>query len=145
MKRILVVFVIAILTGTAIAATVQHLVSANDDGVKFGQRSASFDIDGVDYIVTDKATLDQIDKITKAQLELGLQQAKIGAQQARIGAQQRHAKNESERLELEKQQHALAAQQIELADQQVREQENVDKALENIFRNAVRTGVARRR
>ena len=143
MKKLLVIFLLAIVGGTTIAATVTHLVSKNP--TRIGQRSVTFEQDGVDYVITDKATLDEIEKVTRPQTELGLQQARIGADQARLGAQQRHAKTEEQRRQFEQAQRALADQQIVLAEQQRMAGETAHEELEKIFRNAVKTGVARKR
>jgi hypothetical protein len=146
MKKLLVVFLLAIVAGTTIAATVTHLVSKNTENEgRWGQRSVTFDVDGVDYIITDKATLDEIDRVTRPEIELGQKQAEVGAEQARIGVQQRHAKTEEQRRQFQAAQRALADQQIELAKQQREAGEAAHEELEKIFRNAVRAGIARKR
>lgn len=144
MKRLLATFVLAIVAGTTIAATVTHLVSKNSDGRKIGGSSVSFEHDGVDYIITDEATLAEIEKVTKPHIELELQQAKVSVEQAKLGARQHEARG-AERDELAQQQIALAEQQVELAKRTEAARKEAEKALENIFRDAVRTGVARKR
>lgn len=142
MKRLLATFVLAVVAGTTIAATVTHLVSK--DGGRFGQSSVTFQVDGVDYVLTDEATLDRIEQVIRPQLEVEMQQARLGAEQAKIGARQSNARG-AERDQLAQQQVALAEQQLELAKRYNTARAQAEKELENIFREAVRTGVARRR
>lgn len=183
--RILATFALAILTGTAVAATVENIIVKNGDSSYingsghdtstryFGDHYAAFELDGVRYVITDQMTLNRIDKVLEPQIELGkrqaalgerqaalgAEQAKIGLEQARLGAKQATARSEARQHELAEQQRELAEEQRKLGDRQrelgdrqrdlgdkQREAgEIAEKELEKIFKNAVNSGVARRR
>lgn len=116
--RILATFTLAILAGTAVAATVENIivkdgktsyVNMNGDGrhdslKSYGSRYASFELDGTRYVITDEATLDEIREILAPQTELGKRQAALGEEQAELGRQQAD----------------LGRQQAELAHRQAR-------------------------
>ena len=185
MRRILGTLALAILAGTAVAATVENIIVRDGDFSyingdsgklsleKFGDRYAAFELDGVRYVITDDATLDRIGEVIEPQVELGQKQAELGKkqaalgqkqaslgiEQAQLGLQQASAGSESRQRRLAEEQRQLAEKQRELGDkqQELGEQQRVlgerqraagDKAereLETIFRQAVRSGVARRR
>lgn len=193
MRRLLATLAIAVLTGTAVAATVENIIvkdgnrsyinGSSDDVPELdhlGTRYASFELDGVRYVITDAATLNDIAEVIEPQVELGRkqaelgrrqaelgrrqaalgrEQAKIGAEQARLGAQQAGTRNDERQRKLADAQRELAEQQRELGDRQrelgaqqrqLGEQQRAagvraEKELEQIFRAAVRSGVARRR
>lgn len=183
MRHILVTLAIAILGGTAVAATVENIIvrdgdrsyiSGNVNGARYdslGRHYASFELDGVRYVITDPATLDAIDEAIAPQIELGKkqaalgqkqaqlgqEQARIGMQQAAIGRQQASGRADDAELsrkqrELGKLQDELGERQAELGERQAKLGElqretsaKIEEALEKIFRNAVRNGVARRR
>ena len=137
-----------------------------------GGRYASFELDGDRYVITDPGTLDEIDEIVEPQVELGKKQAALGAKQAKLGAEQAElgakqavlgarqawARDDEARELAEKQrelsaeqrklgdkQRVLGDRQRELGDQQRQIGKTVEKELEKVFRNAVRSGVAKRR
>lgn len=184
MKRLLATFALAILAGTAVAASVENIIVrdgehayVNGDGIHrsdyaFGRRYASFELDGARYVITDADALDEIDEIIEPQVELGKKQAALGAKQAKLGAEQaelgakqaalgaRQARaRDDEARELAEKQRELSAEQRKLGDKQRvlgdRQRElgdqqrelgmTVEKELEKVFRNAVRSGVAKRR
>jgi hypothetical protein len=142
--RILATFALAILTGTAVAATVENIIVKNGDHSyingdvndstmrHLGQHYAAFELDGVRYAITDAATLEKIEKVMAPQVELGKrqaalgerqaelggEQAKIGAEQARLGARQATTRNEARQRELAEQQRELAEEQRKLGDRQ---------------------------
>jgi hypothetical protein len=149
---------------------------ASDDFAEetaLGKQYASFQRDGVAYVIRDAATLTRIRQIVKPQEEIGRQQAKLGAEQAALGAKQaalgvkqaalgvqQAATTSTARMnELAQQQNALSRQQQKLSDQQQplgeqqralgeKQREAAKKSkreLEVLFEDAIRTGVARRR
>ncbi|HYR29456.1 MAG TPA: hypothetical protein VEU30_13380 [Thermoanaerobaculia bacterium] len=179
----LATFALALLAGTAVAASVENIIIRDGnqsfvygDGdyrnTSFGDRYASFELDGVRYVITDEATLEELNEILEPQVELGKkqadlgakqaklgeEQARLGAKQAELGARQAWARDDEQR-ELSGKQRELSAKQRELGDRQRvlgdRQRELGDaqreagreakKELEKVFRNAVRSGVARRR
>lgn len=144
MKKLLVTFLLALAAGTTIAATVTHLVS-REGGPPIGQRSVTFELDGVDYVITDKATLDQIDKVTHVHLQAAEAAGKFAAEQAMLRARRMKAKTAAEREALAKEEAELTRKQNALAGQLDDAEDRIEEELEKIFRNAVRTGVARRR
>src|SRR5687768_9696548 len=113
MRRLLAIFALAILAGTAVAATVENIIIrkgdqsyVNGDGdydPRLGGHFASFELDGVRYVITDAETLDELDEIIQPQVELGKKQAELGARQATLGAEQ---------AKLGSQQAALGAKQV---------------------------------
>jgi hypothetical protein len=183
--RTLATFALAILTGTAVAATVENIIVKNGDHSyvngngtdpstrELGRHYASFELDGVRYVITDAAMLERIAKVLEPQVELGkrqaalgerqaalgVEQARLGAEQARLGAKQAATRNDERQRELAEQQRGLAEEQRKLGDRQrelgdrqreLGEQQRAagkiaEKELEKIFRNAVSSGVARRR
>ena len=181
MKRLLTTFALAILAGTAVAATVENIivkdgkrvyVNGRGNDYSFGDRYASFELDGVRYVITDPEMLEEIEEIVEPQVELGkkqadlgakqaklgAEQARIGAKQAEIGAQQAWARDEDARelsakqRELSEKQRELGGRQRELGERQRELGElqreagkKAEQELENVFRNAVRSGVAKRR
>jgi ribosomal protein L44E len=145
-----------------------------DDLAGLGRRYASFERDGVRYVIRDEATLARLLKELQPQVDLGHEQAEIGGQQAKlgqkqaelgqqqaaIGAQQAAHWNDRELAgELQEKQRRLQRRQEELADQQrpLAEQQRVlaEKQREAsrrakvrmaaIFEEALRNGVAKRR
>ncbi len=182
MRRLLATFALALLAGTAVAASVENIIIRNGDHSyvngdghqdhSLGGRYASFELDGVRYVITDEDTLDKLDEIIEPQVELGkkqaalgarqaklgAEQAKLGAQQAALGAKQAWARDDEAReladkqRELSEKQRELGARQGELGERQrdlgdlQREAaKKAEKEMENVFRAAVRSGVARRR
>lgn len=183
MRRLLATFALAPLAGTAVAATVENIIVRNgehsyvngdaDYDRTLGGRYASFELDGVRYVITDEETLDKIDEIIQPQVELGrkqaelgarqaklgAEQAKLGAKQAELGAKQRWARDEDEGRELAAQQRELSEKQRELGARQGELGERqrdlgelqraagkkAEKEMENVFKAAVRSGIARRR
>lgn len=183
MRRLLATFALALLAGTAVAASVENIIIRNGDHSyvngdgdykddSFGRRYASFELDGERYVITDEATLEKLDEIIEPQVELGKKQAALGAKQARLGAQQaelgaqqaavgaRQAwARDDEARELSAKQRELSAKQRELGarqgelgerqrdlgEQQREAGKKAEKEMENVFRAAVRSGVARRR
>jgi hypothetical protein len=167
MKRLLATFALAILAGTAVAASVETIIirdgeHAYADGdatdYSFGKRFASFELDGVRYVITDADALEEIEEVVEPQIELGKKQAALGAKQAKLGAEQaalgaRQARaRDDEARELAAEQRKLGDRQRELGDRQRELGElqrkagkQVEEELEKVFRNAVRSGVARRR
>lgn len=167
MKRLLATFALAVLAGTAVAASVENIIIRDGDHAyvhgdandySFGKRFASFELDGVRYVITDRDALEEIDEILEPQVEigrrqaeLGAKQAKLGAKQAALGARQAWARGEearelaAEQRELGAEQRELGAQQRELGDVQREAGKKVREELEKVFRNAVRSGVATRR
>lgn len=182
--RMIATLALALLAGTAVAATVENIIVrngnhsyVNGDGdfgslKSYGSRYASFELDGVRYVITDDATLDKIGEVLEPQNELGKRQAALGEKQAALGRKQADLGREQAELgrqqaaaapyaqeglserqrELGEKQRALGERQRELGDQQreLGDQQRelgkkAEKALENIFRNAVRKGVAQRR
>jgi hypothetical protein len=138
----------------------------------YGSRYAAFELDGTRYVITDDATLDKIGVVLEPQTELGKRQAALGEKQAALGRRQAELGREQAELgrqqaaaapyaqdglserqrELGEKQRILGDRQRELGDRQRElgeEQRELgkkaEKALENIFRNAVRNGVAQRR
>lgn len=147
MRRILLTLALAVLTGTAVAATVENIIvrdgghsyiNGNGDfrdpslEHRFGDRYAAFELDGVRYVITDEATLDKIADVIepqvelgqkqaelgKKQAELGQEQAALGAQQARLGARQAGTRDSDRQRELAEQQRELAAEQRKLGEKQ---------------------------
>jgi multidrug efflux pump subunit AcrA (membrane-fusion protein) len=146
-----------------------------DDSLRdLGRHFAAFELDGVPYLITDDATLETIAKVVepevelgrqqaelgKRQAELGAEQAKLGAEQARLGAKQAAAARSGDaqreigekqreiagqQRKLGERQRELGEQQRALGDKQRELSRDIQKELENIFRNAVSRGVARRR
>ena len=142
--RILATFALAILTGTAVAATVENIIVKNgdtsyisgnvhDSSTRYlGDHYAAFELDGTRYVITDAATLNRIEKVMEPQMELGkrqaalgqrqaalgAEQAKIGAEQARLGAKQAMARSDERQRELADQQRELAEEQRKLGDRQ---------------------------
>lgn len=142
------------------------------DSSNLGRRYAFFERDGVGYVIRDADTLARIGEIIKPQQDLGEQQAKLGAAQAAIGAKQaslgakqaavglqqagasnaaRASQLAARQQELAQQQAALAGQQQPLAEQQrlLGEKQHAAskvarRALEKLFDDAIRTGVAKR-
>lgn len=139
---------------------------------RLGDRYASFRLDDVRYVIYDDATLDKIDEairpqveIGKRQGELGAKQGAIGAEQAAIGAQQatigmemafagssrkrelgeRQRELGEKQRELGERQQELGEKQRELGEKQREASRQAQKELDKIFREAVRTGIARRR
>ena len=138
-----------------------------------GDRYAFFIRDGVGYVIRDAATLSRLREIIKPQEDLGQQQAKVGAEQAAIGAkqaalgakqaalglqqaaagggeraaelaaQQRHLARQQEALA--DQQEPLAAQQRVLGEKQHAASKVARRALETLFDDSLRNGIARRR
>lgn len=183
MRRLLATFALALLAGTAVAATVENIIIrsgdqsyVNGDGKyedrTLGGRYASFELDGVRYVITDEATLDELEEIIQPQVELGkkqaalgarqaklgTEQAKFGAQQAALGAKQAWARDDEARdladkqRELSEKQRELGARQRELGERQRELGElqreaagKAEKEMENVFKAAVRSGIARRR
>ncbi len=184
MKRLLATFALAVLAGTAVAASVENIIIrdgehayVNGDGISrsdyaFGKRYASFELDGVRYVITDPDALEEIEEIVEPTIELGekqaalgekqaklgAEQAELGAQQAAVGARQAWARGEAarelaetqrelsaEQRKLGDRQRELGERQRELGDQQREAGKTVEKELEKVFRNAVRSGVAKRR
>lgn len=182
MRRLLATFALALLAGTAVAATVENIIIRNGDHSyvngdgdydrTLGGRYASFELDGVRYVITDEETLDKLDEIIEPQVELGkkqadlgakqarlgAEQAKLGAEQAKLGAQQGWARDDEARelaakqRQLSEKQRELGARQGELGERQrdlgelQREAgKKAEKEMENVFKAAVRSGIARRR
>lgn len=186
MRRLLATLALAVLTGTAVAATVENIivkdgnrsyVNGNSNEIRdlehLGQHYAAFELDGVEYVITDDATLERVFEIIEPQVELGQrqaelgrrqaalgrEQAKIGAEQARLGAEQASARNDERQRELADAQRQLAEKQRRLGDKQrvlgeeqreLGEQQRVagqraEEELDRLFRAAVRNGLARRR
>jgi len=183
MKRTLAIFALALLAGTAVAASVENIiirdgnqsyVNGNGDYKErsFGDRYASFELDGVRYVITDAATLEELNEILEPQVELGKKQADLGAKQAKLGAEQarlglkqaelgarqawadddEQSELSRKQRELSEKQRQLGARQAEMGERQreLGEQQRdagreAEKELEKVFRNAVRSGVARRR
>jgi hypothetical protein len=138
-----------------------------------GRHYVYFTRDGVAYTIDDDATLAQIRRIVKPQTELGEQQAKLGAEQAALGAkqaalgakqaalgvQQAAAGSSARQRELGEQQRELGRQQRELSEQQrpLGEQQRIlgekqrgasraaRRQFEQLFDDAIRNGVAKRR
>jgi hypothetical protein len=175
---------LALLIATGVTAAVENVVvrdgertyihGHHDDATlkRLGDRYASFELDGVRYVIYDKATLDRIDEAVRRQVEignrqadlgarqadLGAEQAVIGAQQAAIGAEQafataaRQRQLAAQQRELSAQQRELGVRQQELGAQQrelgAKQREAASESrrkLDAIFRGAVRDGVAKRR
>jgi len=145
----------------------------DDDLAGLGQRYASFERDGVRYVIRDEATLERLQKVLQPQVDLGEQQARIGGQQAKlgqkqaevgqqqaaIGAQQathwndqelaRELQEKQRRLqqrqeELAEQQRPLAEQQRVLAEKQREASRRAKARMGAIFVEALRSGVAKR-
>jgi hypothetical protein len=139
-----------------------------------GRQFAYFEKDGTGYVITDQAVLQRLMAETREQAEIGEEQARIGneqarigalqaevgAQQAAIGAQQAAASDDRARSrELEAKQRKLQRRQEALAEQQqplaIQQQELGEKqrvaglraraAVQKIFEEALRSGVAKRR
>jgi septal ring factor EnvC (AmiA/AmiB activator) len=161
---LLLVFVLPLFAGTFQNLTVRD----GDDSY------ASFEKEGVTYVITDPAMLKRINAVVQPQVDLGHEQARLGTEQARIGglqaqvgaeqaalgAQQAASWDDSARMrELEAKQRKLQRRQAELAEQQrpLAEKQEVlaekqreasaraQKGLEKLFDEALRTGVAKRR
>ena len=182
--RLIGALALAVLAATGVTAAVENVVVRNgqwsyinghhdDETVKrLGDRYASFELDGVRYVIYDEATLDRIDGALRRQVEignrqadlgakqadLGAQQAAIGVQQAAVGARQAFASHDEQRelaakqrelsarqRELEEKQRGLGEKQRELGARQREASADAQKKLDSIFREAVRDGVARRR
>lgn len=144
-----------------------------DHATGLGRYYAFFERDGVAYVIDDESALARIRKIVKPQTELGRQQAKLGTQQAALGmkqaalgakqaalgAQQAATTSGARSRALAGKQRELSDQQRDLSDQQrpLGEQQRVLGAkqreasrearqlLEQLFDDAVRDGVAKRR
>lgn len=122
MRRLLATFALALLAGTAVAATVENIIIRNGDhsyvngdgdyGHTLGGRYASFELDGARYVITDEETLDKLEEIIEPRVELGKKQAALGARQAKLGAEQ---------AKLGAQQAALGAKQGWARDDEARE------------------------
>ncbi|HEY0143922.1 MAG TPA: hypothetical protein VGF48_23755 [Thermoanaerobaculia bacterium] len=140
-------------------------------------RAAVIEQKGVEYVITDPATLDRIKELLRPQMELGRKQAALGAEQARLGAEQARLGSQQaalgarqaalamqrdsdrEQKELSRQQNALGAQQGELGRQQGllgkqqgelgRQQgaagREVQRKIEAMADELIRTGKAKRR
>ena len=182
--RLIGALALALIAATGVTAAVENVVvrdgkwsyvnGKHDDETlkRLGDRYASFELDGVRYVIDDEATLDRIDEALRRQVEIGNRQADLGAQQAEIGVEQaaigaRQAAvgarqafaDHDEQRELAARQRELAAQQRELEARQrklgekqrelgARQREassDAQKKLDAIFREAVRDGVAKRR
>jgi hypothetical protein len=143
------------------------------DRADLGRHYALFTRGGNTYVIHDAATLERVRKIIAPQVELGKQQAKLGGEQAALGAKQaalgakqaalgakQAAAGSSERQrelaagqrELAEQQRELAEQQRPLAEQQRALGEKQREAgrrarqrLDELFDDALRSGVAKRR
>jgi DNA repair exonuclease SbcCD ATPase subunit len=103
---------------------------------RYGKSFAVFAKDGTEYVVTDRATLDQLEKIVKPQSDLGRKQGELGQKQGELGRKQgelgrkqgelgreqgrlaRSYGNEDEIEALAAKQRELAAAQRELAARQ---------------------------
>ena len=178
-------FALALLTGTAVAASVENIIIKNGDNAyvdghgesraedyKYGHHYAAFELDGVRYVITDEETLEQIAEIIEPQVELGkkqaalgekqaalgAEQARLGGKQAALGAQQIGAREDEARelaakqrelsekqRELGERQRVLGARQRDLGELQREAGRKAKKEMENVFRAAVRSGIARRR
>ena len=182
MKRLLATFALALLAGTAVAASVENIIVKNgnsayvngeaNDYSYFGDHYAQFELDGVRYVITDQETLEKIAKIIEPQVELGkkqaslgqkqadlgAKQARLGAEQAALGAQQAWAREDDARELAEKQrklserqrelgerQRELGEKQRDLGELQRKAGRKTEQELENVFKAAVRSGIARRR
>lgn len=161
---LLLVFVLPLFAGTFENLTVRD---GNDS-------YASFEKDGVTYVITDPATMKRINAVVQPQVDLGREQARLGGEQAKIGARQAEIGAEQAALgaqqaanwddparmrELEAKQRKLQRRQAELAEQQrplAKEQEvlaekqreassRAHKSLDKLFDEALRTGIAKRR
>ena len=182
--RLIGALALALIAATAVTAAVENVVVRNgqwsyvngkhDDATleRLGNRYASFELDGVRYVIYDEATLDRIDEAMRRQVEignrqadlgakqadLGVEQAAIGAQQAAIGAQQASARDARQRelaakqrelsarqRELGERQEELGEKQRELCEKQREASAQARRKLDTIFRDAVRDGIAKRR
>jgi len=137
-----------------------------------GRHYATFERDGVGYIIRDEATLARLRKAMQPQLKLGREQARLGEQQAELGARQaalgtrqaalgtqqaisradQSRRFEAQQQELARQQEKLADEQRPLADAQrvLADKQRVAaregrRQIEKIFDEAIRNGIAKRR